>query len=487
MSCNTVPTATQYTTVVSESLSTSFSNEVTTLPASVTTIVSDSCLATGTVGNSTGCISSTEVTAVSTIAAGSESTVQVPAVLTITVTQTQATATLYSTSCSNGDTTQPPTSPPTPPPTSPTPPPSDTSHSSSSSTSFTTSSVLTTSTPMSTYTTSAATTLADGAVVTTVLTLTSTGTPTAVYVPTSVPATPQSNQGGSGGSHSNVALAPIIGGTIGGVVGLLALVGIIWLMWRRRRYNFDDIFNDGPDDTPAHPVERAKSRTLDLGSEPKPYQYGLVGASTPPLSADHHSQTTADTLAVSPTMGAGTNPASPNAHGRNNSLTPLMVTGAMLSPSHSQPHTASSRPSTSGSMQPLIQQQQVYHPGPTAQPALAEWNPNTDGLGLGSDIGYEFGSAQSVGSGTAQEEHRRRMLLVANPETRPMSPASVAAGSESASTRGEKASYRPRRESASVVVHRDGGRAPQSPPGPSASGSGANRGSGEAPPPAYSD
>jgi len=338
--------------------------------------------------------------------------------------------------------------------------------------------LLTTTTPSTTYTTSSATTLADGSIAYTVVTVTSTGTPSAIYVPTSVAATSQSSPVVS--SHSNVALAPIIGGTVGGVVGLSALIGIIWLIWRRRRYNFDDLFDNGPEDTPAFPVKRAKSRTLDLASEPKPYQYGLVGASTPPMSADHHSQSTADPSPLSPTLAGHTNTTSSNAHGLNNSLAPLTVTGATLAPGPSQPQTASSRPSTSGSMQPLVQQ----HVGPVAQPAVtewADWNPNTDGLGIGSDIGHEPGSAQNALNWIGQEEHRRRPLQIANPEQRPMSPASTMS-----SPAGEKATYRPRRESAGIVVHRDGGRAPQS-SGPSASGSGAGQRSGDAPPPAYSE
>lgn len=474
--CTPIPTATQYTTVVSNSESTSFSNSITTLPASVTTITSESCLSTATVSNSTTCVSSTVVESVSTIAGGETSTVQVPVVLTIPVTQTSATATLYSTSCANtGNGSSPP----------PSSAPQTTTHLPESST---TTSVLSTSTPLTTLTTSQATTLSDGSVSYTILTITSTGSPTAVYVPTTLPATSLSD--GNGGSHRNVALAPIIGGTIGGVVGLISIIGILWLIWRRRRYNFDDLFDDGPEDTVAYPVRRNKSRNLDLASEaePKPYQYGLVGRSTPPLSAHDHAEPNTAPLANSPPLAPRTNNTSPTGHGRNGSLAPLMMPGTALSPGPSQPQTASSRPSTSGSMQPLIQaSKQHAHPPhtPGVDSALSDWNPNTDGLGIGSDLGHGLGTE---GTAVSAQEHRRR-LQVANPEQRPMSPASTMSGAGPESPRGEKATYRPRRESANVVVHKDGGRVVRSPePGPSGSGSGS--GTGQAPtdaPPAYSD
>lgn len=84
--------------------------------------------------------------------------------------------------------------------------------------------------------------------------------------------------------------------------------------------------------------ERDRNR-LDLGTEPKPYQYGLVGHITPPpgsapstheSGAFHHpSFTTAST------------------HSRNTSITPLL--GATSAPGRA------TRPSTAGSMHAAAQ------------------------------------------------------------------------------------------------------------------------------------
>ncbi|KAF9246238.1 hypothetical protein BU15DRAFT_70345 [Melanogaster broomeanus] len=68
MSCATTPTATQYATITTFTTSTSYSPSVANSEPQVTTVVQESCVASGTIsGTSMGCISSAEVTQVDTV------------------------------------------------------------------------------------------------------------------------------------------------------------------------------------------------------------------------------------------------------------------------------------------------------------------------------------------------------------------------------------------------------------------------------------
>ncbi|KII88163.1 hypothetical protein PLICRDRAFT_614041 [Plicaturopsis crispa FD-325 SS-3] len=263
MACVSTATATQFTTITSVGSSVSTSSSVTTIPASVTTIVSQSCVIPGLASGSAsggGCLSSTEVTQTSTIAAGGVSTVAVPVTVTFTSTQTQPTATLYAPcSGSSSSTSQ-----------------SSSTTSTASSTQLTTSSFITLSTPPPTVITSqSSTTLADGAVVPTIVTVTSTLPATSIAVTTVLTGASKAAQQATN-NNGNSNLGPIIGGVVGGVVGLIAIIAFIWFLLRRRQ-NFDAIFEKNIEDeiADARPVRHVKDRNrrLDLIDEPEPRPY----------------------------------------------------------------------------------------------------------------------------------------------------------------------------------------------------------------------
>lgn len=145
-------------------------------------------------------------------------TTQVPVIVTVPVTQTQPTNTLFA-SCSDGST-----------------PSQTTSHSTASQTSSSstpspvTTSVLVETTPApSIITQSSSTTLSNGDVVATVFTTTSTLPASSVYVPSVIVNPTVTSTASASGSGTNVA--PIVGGVLGGFVGLIAIVGALWYLW----------------------------------------------------------------------------------------------------------------------------------------------------------------------------------------------------------------------------------------------------------------
>lgn len=328
MSCTPSATATEYTTITTFTTSTSLSQSVGNDQA-VTTTVQQTCIATGTLSgsNSTGCISSTAVTQVNTIGGGLVTT-QVPVIVTVPVTQTQPTNTLFA-SCSDGSTPSQTTSP------------STTSHTSSSSPSPVTTSVLVETTPApSIITQLSSTTLSNGDVIATVITTTSTLPASSVYVPSVISSPIVTSTQSGGGSGSGTDVAPIVGGVVGGFVGLVVIVSVLWYLCRRRR-SWDDIFErealgDGEFDPPIA-VRRDRDRTrLDLGAEPKPYQYGLVGRVTPPPGSGSPPSTPRQSH---PSFSASV----VSTHSRNTSVTPLL--GMSSAPGNA------SKASISGSMQ----------------------------------------------------------------------------------------------------------------------------------------
>ncbi|KAH7929637.1 hypothetical protein BV22DRAFT_1191859 [Leucogyrophana mollusca] len=477
MSCSSSATATQYETITTYTTSTSYSSSVTTVQGSVTTIVTGTCLATGTVSGSdtTGCISSGDVTQVSTVGGG-QSTVQVPVVVTVPVTETQATKTLYGSECANTQSSQDtgaatPSSSPSTDPSSSSPPSIATS-------------ILSQSTPPpSTFTQAASTTLSDGEVVQTVVYFTSTYAPTDVYIPSTVPnPSLQANQ--NSGSGTNVA--PIVGGVVGGFVGFVALVGALWFLCRKRR-TWDDIFEKeafrDEDELEPHPVLRDRSR-LDMSAEPKPYQYGLVGHVSAPIGVS--SSTPPSSPRPSTTLNHPSFTASSSAHSRhtsNMSLTPLLHSGGASSP---VPSRASSRPSTAGSVQTMQGQPTQRQVSATASSGtgartlsmvstqasgsassatrasptpLGQWSPNMDTIGAFDPLTHRTGSPMPVAE--------RRILQIANDA--PSSPTSTIAGERrpssfaAASPLPTKTSQ-PSRASA-IIMHTDAGR-PQGWSGP---------------------
>ncbi|KAH7914029.1 hypothetical protein BJ138DRAFT_1144758 [Hygrophoropsis aurantiaca] len=470
MSCSSSATTTLYETITTSTTSTSYSSSVTTVQQSVTTIVTETCLATGTVSGTTGCISSGEVTHVSTVGGG-QTTVQVPVIVTVPVTETTATQTLYGSECANGLPSQN---------TASSSPPSSSPGLTSSSPESIATSILSQSTPPpSTFSEMASTTLADGQVVQTVIYITSTYAPSAVYVTTAV-ANPSLQTNQSGGSGTNVT--PIVGGVVGGFLGLVALVGSLWFLCRKRR-TWDDIFDkeafQDEDDMGPHPVRKDRNR-LDMNAEPKPYQYGLVGQVSAPSGLSSSGSTSSPRPSASVHQTSFT--ASSIAHSRANSamsMTPLLHPNGAVSPS---PSRASSRPSTAGSVQTVLispRQRQVSATastiagarslsvistqasgsapparGPSPVPvSLTQWNPNMDLMDTFDPL--------SNRTGTPVPAAERRILQIANDV--PTSPTSTIARDRRPSSYGgigplPPKTSQPSRASA-VIVHTDGGRA----------------------------
>ncbi|GBE90221.1 hypothetical protein BKA93DRAFT_803008 [Sparassis latifolia] len=272
--CFSTPTATQFGSTVVNSVSTSFSNSGTSVSPSVTTIVTDSCVVSAS-GNVTvtGCVTSSIV---STIRGGGDSTVQVPIVLTIPVTQSSPTATLYGTTCNKSGTSSSvssfapapsmaPSSPPTPTPTSVS---SNQQSSSSSSSSSSINSVITTAVP-TTIVYQSSSTLPGGSVVVSQMTETSTVITTLASSPTP-----------TSGSSSNTGA--IVGGIAGGAVALAILLLLAFFCVRRQRRNTDPFAAEDEVISPqvVH-ARRNREKTLDIDGEAHPYTYGGLANVSP--------------------------------------------------------------------------------------------------------------------------------------------------------------------------------------------------------------
>ncbi|KAH9079294.1 hypothetical protein EDB83DRAFT_2310981 [Lactarius deliciosus] len=122
----------------------------------------------------------------------------------------------------------------------------------------------------------ASSTLDNGAVTVITIISTSTPPPSVVALSTSIVATPSQSQG----SKSSIALAPIVGGAVGGFSFLVIVVVAVWFLLRKCCGSSEV---DGDDDIVfPYPVTRDRdhAQDLDLSHEPKPYVYGLVGGST---------------------------------------------------------------------------------------------------------------------------------------------------------------------------------------------------------------
>ncbi|KAI0636444.1 hypothetical protein C8Q77DRAFT_1154383 [Trametes polyzona] len=276
MSCFTTPTATEFATFTTSSLSTSFSDSVSTLDPTVTTIQSVSCVPTtnGTVTSS----SCSTVNSVSTIAGGT-TTVQVPVVATVPITSSSPTATLFSTSCSSGGT-----------------PPPDT-------TATTTTVVITTAVPITVTFQSSFT--SDGTVVFT--SGTSTTVTTVETTSTSLVAPTGSSSSGSSNTDA------IVGGAVGGAVGAVILGVVAWFLFRRRRkYDFDDdlfLHETVHDDRSQNVLRKnGEKQAMSIDAEPRPYTYGALSSAGP--SSGPHTPSTEN--APSATYGGPLPPPRPS-------------------------------------------------------------------------------------------------------------------------------------------------------------------------------
>ncbi|KAG9044542.1 hypothetical protein FS837_007974 [Tulasnella sp. UAMH 9824] len=123
-------------------------------------------------------------------------------------------------------------------------------------------------------------------------------------------------------SGANVGM--IVGGVIAGFFGLILLGGLIWYCLKRRQaVNWDDIF-DKDEGYEEEQANRRRSMNL-LENEPKPYEYGVVGAHAAP--------------------GPPHSPGPGQMHGRTPSMAPLLLPGAGSESEHMRDGTTSTRSS----------------------------------------------------------------------------------------------------------------------------------------------
>ncbi|KAF5388902.1 hypothetical protein D9757_005078 [Collybiopsis confluens] len=254
--CTSTPTATSTHLITSSTVSTSFSEQVTTIPGTTSLILATSCASFSTPTGSSAsaapvCVSSETVTIGTTTIGGGAITTSVPVLTTITAVSTDFT-TLFGSICTTvrGDSNTTAASPPT---------------------------VSVTTPPPALITSQSSSTLPNGDV--TVVSVTRTLiVPPSSFTVTSTDAAPASNNPSSSHSASN-HLGAIIGGTVGGIFALVALLISIRCFITRRRKRWDDIFEH---DIPAVMAQRSDRGDFSLADEmePKPYEFGVVGAAS---------------------------------------------------------------------------------------------------------------------------------------------------------------------------------------------------------------
>ncbi|KAI9508457.1 hypothetical protein F5148DRAFT_1355272 [Russula earlei] len=380
---------------------------------------------------STSVLTTSTVT-VETLPDGSVSSVTVPVIITNIITIVNPTSTLFA-SCSSSTT-----------------PISSITSSSSSPRQIAPSTYVITTIPAPTVVTSQQTTTINGAV--TVITITSTSIPpaTVVYLTTIVSSVSQTPTSRS----SSSSIGPIAGGAGGGFLAVVVVVITIWYMLKKcRKPNAD---REEDDNVFPYPVTRDRDHTrrLDLSKETRPYEYGLVGRSTPAS----HSRSGSEPGMISQSRTGTSN-------GRPDSVAALIgpsIGGGFLP-----------REAVSGGDVQVVRQpsHHLNHPLP---PGAAP--PQSQSGGGGSSV--------SGSSATPGPSNRR--LQVVNPA---LSPASMLAagypsGAASGSSSVPLAVAEPERQknpaqddfmlssSGPLIVHTDGGRLHSSDHRPSASASG---------------
>ncbi|KAK7694082.1 hypothetical protein QCA50_003658 [Cerrena zonata] len=368
MSCVSTPTATQFGTFTTEDVSTSLSQQVTTLAPTTSTILSTIC-PTATASNSTiaDCTTSTILTTID----GGTSTITVPVPITVTVTTSSPTATLFSTSC--GDNVSQPPSTSTTSSTVSTPP---TSSQFSSSTSTFTSTTISSSTSVN----------ADGSTI--IVSYTST------FLATST-----STQAVNNTSSSSTNVTPIAAGVAGGVGGLVLLAFVYWFCFRRKRR--DDYLDDIK--FPPMPDHHGKPNLVDDLDvpPPDPYPFGHPSnnyanvASPPP-----HNMAAYPVGPYDPPIAHQRNPsASAMSSNGTNPYTGYVSTNGTSSPPPTTPGSEgiAHGPSNGHAARPMLS---VANPGPNAN---MTYPPDVKDrtLYLRADTGYEYHEPSGAGSSSA--------------------------------------------------------------------------------------
>ncbi|OSC96643.1 hypothetical protein PYCCODRAFT_1378788 [Trametes coccinea BRFM310] len=306
---------------------------------------------------------------------GEVDTIQVPVVLTIPITASQPTATLFAPCPSNDTDTDGagPSQPPAPPPSS----------SPTSQVTYPSGPVFVSiSTPPPTVIVSlVSSTLADGSVFVSYMTYTSTLPPTAVLVPTSL--------GGAGNasqphhSVSNDDVGPIVGGVLGGFFGMIGLVALIWCIWRKRqslraRYAGPQFSEYEPTLYAPRSPRRGKGSSPPPGLEPKPYEYGLVGR--PPSTPSYTS-----------TPGTSPPPTRPQSFSAFSAMT--VYTSPGLTQPNQPPQPNASTPNllhTTSPVAPVAPVRPVTPMSPLGPPLLGHLRPSGSEASVGTAVSYPF-------------------------------------------------------------------------------------------------
>ncbi|PPQ86904.1 hypothetical protein CVT25_009790 [Psilocybe cyanescens] len=434
--CVQTPTLTRTNVVTSESIFTTTSVSTSIFPGSLSTSVFSTCTQTN---SSIPCVSTRTSSVFTLPGSTSLTTIQVTGTSEVPLTSF---VTLFGTTCSTSISSSTTPSSASSSSTSTTPTPDPPSNSSNSNTPTPTPSPNPTSSgPTSSSGNSNAST--NSASSTTSNTGTSFSSSSTSAVPPTTTTTHSETAGGTlqtdtsnHGSKKTSNTGPIVGGVLGGLIALVIVAFLTWKYVKNQR-RYDDIFDP---DIPKPHYQKAK---IAKDPEPKPYTYGLVGQNTtnpigisPPSSPPPGQNTFnnighqggndigqqgqgSNGIGQGPgSNGIGQGPGSngigqqsgnnmgypqgndiglqpnqvPPQHIRNPSLTPLLAgAGFALAGSGASAATASSRPSSADSTQPIgplvtnaPQGQGGYPPLPHSvsassyPPALQNWN-NTQG------------------------------------------------------------------------------------------------------------
>lgn len=240
----------------------------------------------------------------------------------------------------------------------------------------------------------------------------------------------------------------------------------------RKRTSWDDIFEreDPHDEEFDYPIAVRRDRDrniLDLGAEPKPYQYGLVGHVIPPPGSTSPSTGSHQPAAAFHPPSITTSMAS--SHSRNTSITPLLGAGSVPEkgprPGGSiqvAAQSAQRQPSASATSQSSLGPRSLSLVSTTSSAPLID---GSVPLSLGSRID-EFGSLDALNrTGSPVSVVDRRVLqIIGDPPQSPVP--SVAPSSAHPNPSAAPASARPSkgvrapRAPTGVVQHTDAGQAP---------------------------
>lgn len=270
---------------------------------------------------------------------------------------------------------------------------------------------------------------------------------------TSIVATPSQSQG----SKSSIALAPIVGGAVGGFSFLVIVVVAGWFLLRKCCGPSE---GDGDDDIVfPYPVTRDRdhAQDLDLSHEPKPYVYGLVGGSTRGAAMMAPQSSPSDSRASDGRPDSATALIGPS----SGFTSMAMATGGLLSSAPS----ASSKGGEVG--------RQTSHGSISSQLPPGAAAPSTY-LGSSSGSGPPPGPSryplQAVNPPSIRSSFPVEMVGSSNSSAK--APLVVSDGGGQSARAEKKSASGPSLPEGDVIVHTDGGRLPVPGHGLLASGSG---------------